>query len=77
MIGLNRGSTYEQGIAGSGPAVPIVACLRRATLGVELARDELIEVFYPGGLVSNGPSSPASKARWDYCESPTNPACSG
>lgn len=55
-----------------GPLYPLcyVACLGGATLAAELARDDIIDEIYPGGLVANGPSSPATKTSWDYPSDP-------
>jgi hypothetical protein len=56
-------------------AACFAACTGGATAGVALASDQIIDALYPGGLLSNGPTSPASKTEWAYCQSPEHPAC--
>jgi len=60
-----------------GYPVCFAACCGAATLGVELARNDLIDAFYPGGRVSNAPSSPGNRGEWAYCAFPKedDPTC--
>ena len=50
-----------------GYAICLGVCTGGATAIVEIARDDIVNAFYPGGLVSNGPTSPGIKNDvWEY-----------